>query len=175
MGVPGKEPAVSGLGLDEIERIYRADARAFERVAIAITSDENLGLDAVNEAFARAIRGRARFRRNAPPVAWVWRIVINEARRRAVAVEPGRGDELAAAANLAVPERSTADRTLIRERIARLPERQRLVLFLRYYADLDYAGIAAALDVSVGAVAATLNAAHQRLAPQLEEVRSCSP
>jgi RNA polymerase sigma factor (sigma-70 family) len=54
--------------------------------------------------------------------------------------------------------------------IGRLPERQRLALFLRYYADLDYAAIADVLGVRPGTVAATLNAAHTTLRRRLEEV-----
>jgi RNA polymerase sigma factor (sigma-70 family) len=56
------------------------------------------------------------------------------------------------------------------EQISRLPERQRLALFLRYFADLSYDGIAEAVDVSPGTVAATLNAAHRALRRRLEEV-----
>ena len=37
------------------------------------------------------------------------------------------------------------------------------MLFLRYYADLDYAVIADALDISPGTVGATLAAARQTL------------
>jgi RNA polymerase sigma factor (sigma-70 family) len=62
--------------------------------------------------------------------------------------EPGRG--------------SDADddlRRLIRE----LPERQRLVLFLRYFADLDYEAIASILGITSGTVAASLHSAHTAL------------
>ena len=61
--------------------------------------------------------------------------------------------------------------TRVAESIARLPERQRLVLFLRYYADLDYASIATTLQISTGTVGATLNAAHASLRRLLQEVR----
>jgi DNA-directed RNA polymerase specialized sigma24 family protein len=57
----------------------------------------------------------------------------------------------------------------LRAAIAALPERQRLVLFLRYFADLDYATIAEALEISPGTVAATLNAARGSLRSVLEE------
>jgi DNA-directed RNA polymerase specialized sigma24 family protein len=46
-------------------------------------------------------------------------------------------------------------------------------LFLRYYADLDYASIAAALDIAEGTVGATLNAAHVALRRSLEEAERC--
>ena len=54
--------------------------------------------------------------------------------------------------------------------LVRLPERQRLVLFLRYFADLPYEAIADALEISPGTVAATLNAAHRSLRRRLQEV-----
>jgi RNA polymerase sigma factor (sigma-70 family) len=59
----------------------------------------------------------------------------------------------------------------VRAAVAALPERQRLILFLRYYADLDYATIAEALDVSAGTVAATLSNARSSLRRLLPEVR----
>jgi RNA polymerase sigma factor (sigma-70 family) len=59
---------------------------------------------------------------------------------------------------------------IVRAWVAALPERQRMVVFLRYYADLDYRTIAAALGIEVGTVSATLSAAHQALGKALEEV-----
>jgi DNA-directed RNA polymerase specialized sigma24 family protein len=53
-----------------------------------------------------------------------------------------------------------------------LPDRQRFILFLRYYADLDYGAIATALDLSPGTVGATLHAAHATLRERLQEVPS---
>jgi RNA polymerase sigma factor (sigma-70 family) len=44
-----------------------------------------------------------------------------------------------------------------------LTERQREVLFLHYYADLDYGAIGHALGISAGTVGATLSAARQTL------------
>ena len=63
-----------------------------------------------------------------------------------------------------------ADFTALRGRLALLPERQRLILFLRYYADLDYQQIADVLDLRRGTVSAALHAAHNTLRQQLEEV-----
>jgi len=60
----------------------------------------------------------------------------------------------------------------LRVALARLPERQRTAVFLRYYADLDYAAIGGALGISTGTVAATLNQAHTALRRRLEEVRT---
>jgi RNA polymerase sigma factor (sigma-70 family) len=54
--------------------------------------------------------------------------------------------------------------------VAELPERQRLALFLRYYADLDYGAIADALEISGGTVGATLNQARENLRRLMTEV-----
>ena len=59
--------------------------------------------------------------------------------------------------------------TVVVARLAALPERQRLAVFLRYWVDLDYRSIAVALDVEVGTVSATLNAAHANLRRSLKE------
>jgi RNA polymerase sigma factor (sigma-70 family) len=160
-----------GLSLDELEWLYRTKGAAFERLAIALAGDEGRGCDAVQEAFVRAIRNRGRFRGSGTAEAWMWRIVINEAHRRRDAERdtPIPPEDLDAGAE--VTNAAGADRALIRARIAALPERQRLALFLRYYADLDYSGIAEALEIRPGTVAATLNAAHARLAHDLQEVR----
>ena len=53
-----------------------------------------------------------------------------------------------------------------------LTERQREIVFLHYYADLDYAAIAAALAISPGTVGATLTAARQTLRGALQEVQT---
>ena len=57
----------------------------------------------------------------------------------------------------------------VRGVISALPPRQRLAVFLRYYADLDYAAIAEILDLSPGTVAATLHKAHAGIQRRLQE------
>ena len=54
--------------------------------------------------------------------------------------------------------------------IQALPERQRLAVFLRYYADLEYRQIGEVLGIATGTVSAALNAAHHTLARQLNGV-----
>ena len=111
---------------------------------------------------------RASFQGEAPLEAWVWRIVINEslALRRSRASEREWESESAATQSTnGVPERDAT----VRAWVASLPERQRLVVFLRYFADLDYRSIATALEVEVGTVSATLAAAHAALRRSYEE------
>jgi RNA polymerase sigma-70 factor, ECF subfamily len=150
-----------GAGVEEIESVYRSEFRRFVRVATAITGSEEQGVDAVQEAFARALRHRRGFKRAGPLEAWLWRTVVNCA-RRARRMEP---QPTPPSANGSVEH----DREL-RALVAALPERQRHVLFLRYYADLDYRAIAEALEISPGTVGAALNAAHASLRERLQEV-----
>ena len=116
-----------------------------------------------------AVKKRASFRFEAPLEAWVWRIVINEAlalrRRRAPEDEWESGE-----CDHSVHEpHSRAGRHAYAPGWPSLPERQRLVVFLRYFADLDYRSIAAALEVEVGTVSATLATAHAALRRSYEE------
>ena len=161
--------AAGGATVEALESLYRADLSRFTRAASAIAGDDGAGRDAVQEAFAEAVRKRASFRGEAPLEAWVWRIVINEAlalrRRSADELAWDASSETAPSSN-GVPEQDAA----VRAWVAALPERQRLAVFLRYFADLDYRSIAIALEVEVGTVSATLGAAHAALRRSFQEV-----
>jgi len=151
-----------GASVAELECVYRAEFTRFVRVATAIAGDEQSGADAVHDAFVQAVRNRRSFRGDGPLEAWLWRMVVNAAKKRA-------GRELASDPQdiPAVHENGFGDP--VRSLVAGLPERQRLALFLRYYADLDYESIAATLGVAPGTVGATLNAAHAALRNSLKE------
>ena len=151
----------------EIERAYRQRYVGFRNALAAVTGDRDAARDAVQEAFARALRERHRFRGDAPIEAWIFRIALRSAltaRRRAE--EALDGDPLAASGMAG--DRDPALAAALRA----LPPRRRLVVFLRYFADLSYADIARALGVSEGTVAATLAQAHASLREALspEEV-----
>jgi RNA polymerase sigma factor (sigma-70 family) len=153
----------------DLEALYTSRHGAFVRVASAITGSTSGGVEAVQEAFAQALASLGTFRGEAPLEAWVWRIVINSALAERRELQPGSRDgvETALSGNGVDP-----DEFGVRRWVAALPERQRFAVFLRYYADLDYQGIAAALGVEVGTVSATLNAAHSALRARLKGVRS---
>jgi RNA polymerase sigma-70 factor, ECF subfamily len=146
--------------LDQLEALYRERFTEFCRVAAAIAGDSEAGRDCVQDAFARAVRKRRSYRGGGTLEAWVWRIVVNAARdaRR-------RGARPA----LPVVEPSTNGHAPPVPLDA-LTERQREIVFLHYYADLDYAAIADALEISPGTVAATLSVARRTLRSALEEV-----
>lgn len=162
-------PTDRGAPLAAIEAVYREKFPQFHHVAAAITGDAESGADAVHEAFASAIRRRESFRGEGPLDAWLWRAVVNAARKQA---RRTRSRSAAEAGLVPNGDHGGEHAAAVRALVAALPERQRLALFLRYYADLDYGAIAAALDVAPGTVASTLNAAHAALRPLIQEVRT---
>jgi RNA polymerase sigma-70 factor (ECF subfamily) len=154
-----------GAKLSEIETVYRERFPEFRRVAAAIVGDRETALDIVQEAFGTAIRRRKTFRGEGPLEAWIWRVVVNTASDHRRPVWP-----VSAAAAPASQNGHVEESGALAAAISLLPERQRLALFLRYYADLDYNAIAHALGIRPGTVAASLNAAHAALRRALPEV-----
>jgi RNA polymerase sigma-70 factor (ECF subfamily) len=157
-----------GASLDELRVVYERKLPELRRVAAAIVGDRELARDVVQDAFVRAVRQRGGFDRRGSLDGWVWRIVVNVARDARARGGPRPVDRLPDDASSTAAD---TQRAVVRSAVEQLPERQRLVLFLRYYADLDYRSIAQALAISDGTVAATLNAAHSRLRGLLAEVR----
>lgn len=165
----GKRWRISGSSVEAIEAIYQQRLDEFCSVVTAITGDRDGALDIVHEAFVSALRSRARFAARGSLSAWLWRIVVNAARdnRRQT------GAQFAEWHDGHVPARNQALHEGLGEvatAIQALPERQRLAVFLRYYADLDYHQIGVVLGIATGTVSATLNAAHRTLHIQLDEV-----
>jgi RNA polymerase sigma factor (sigma-70 family) len=150
-----------GVSVDDLALLYRDRYARFYRLARALTGDDEQALDAVQDAFARAVRARASFRREASVETWVWRALVNvcrDMRRRSSWDVEELVSDAAAASNGHAEE--WAD---LRAAVAALPERQRLILFLYHYADLDQETIAAVSGVRRGTVAATLHQAHNSL------------
>lgn len=145
----------------QIEALYRSRFTTFLRVARGVTGERESALEALQEGFADALRRSEQWDGRGSLEAWVWRCVVNRARKmrpRPAFVAMHRDD--------AIPHAHDD----LRARIAGLPERQRLVVFLRYFADLGYREIAEALEVEVGTISATLSAAHAALRASLTEV-----
>ena len=149
--------------LGEIEQLYRARYPHFVQVAQAIVGDRERAVEAVQDGFADAIRGREQFRGDGPLEAWVWRAVVNAAKKatRRPLVEVGHDVEESYEVPASVFEVSPL--------IAGLPERQRMALFLRVFADLDYRAIAAVMGVELGTVSASLASAHAAIRKAVKE------
>jgi RNA polymerase sigma-70 factor (ECF subfamily) len=153
-----------------LERLYRERYRVLCRLACAVTGDLERAHEAVQEGFTRAWRARDGFRGDGSLEGWVWRIVLRcalDARGDAVDTPV----DAATAVALPFPERDP----LLAAAVAALSPQRRLVVFLRYYADLETPRIAEVLGIARGTVAATLSQAQAELRAaltQTEEVGS---
>jgi RNA polymerase sigma factor (sigma-70 family) len=146
--------------------------------------------DLAAEAFMLAFRRRHQYRAEHPDAAaWLYGIAGNLLRQHARAEQrrlrayarvvadpmgPDVGDGVAERVDAAVAGRRAA------LAVADLPAEQREVLLLVAWTDLDYAGIARALDVPPGTVRSRLHRARQRLRRQLgwaaiEELENLQP
>lgn len=150
---------------EAIEELYRSRYGSFRDGVAAVLGSYEAARDVVQDAFAQALRDREQFRGEGSLAAWVWRIAFRIALRsrrngrREVTLE-----ELLEAAPHPLAERDPE----LAEGLRRLPPQRRLVVFLRYFADLSYAEIASLCEISEGTVAATLSHARTDLLQHLE-------
>ena len=146
-----------------IERLYRERYARFLNGVAPVAGSYEAAHDAVQEGFARALRASRQYSGRGSMEGWVWRIVLRTALELR---HPGEEIPLDAVdPEFVEPERDFA----LSAAVQALPPRRRLVVFLRYFADLPYQTIAEVLAIDEGTVAATLAQARQALAVTLDE------
>ncbi|MQY05625.1 RNA polymerase sigma factor [Actinomadura macrotermitis] len=151
---------------EALSELFQQHARRLVHIAVLLVGDRGLAEEVVQDAFLGLHR---RWRRTGPPEnpeAYLRTSVVNGCRsglrRRRVAA--------LARVQHRVPEGSAESAALLREEHAevlaaldRLTRRQREVLVLRFYLDLDDAEIGSALGVSRGTVSSTISRALRGL------------
>lgn len=165
--------SIDSAGFAEFYQASRDDCL---RVVFASVGDRPTAEDLVAEAFARAWARWHTVSRHPAPAAWVVRTAFNARvswwRRYRREVElPGSGAETAlldGGADGAL-DRGLVDRTLMAA-LLRLPARQREVVALRIFLDLDTAGTARTLGIAPGTVTAHLARAMASLREELSGV-----
>jgi RNA polymerase sigma-70 factor (ECF subfamily) len=146
-----------------IERLYRERYTRFRNGIAPVVGSYEAAHDAVQEGFARALRASRQYSGRGSLEGWIWRIVLRTALEHR---RPGKELPLDDVDPVFVqPERDFA----LAAAVQALPPRRRLVVFLRYFADLPYSTIAEALEIDAGTVAATLAQAKESLAAILDE------
>lgn len=136
--------------------LFRGHHLELVRLALLMTGDLPTAEDVVQDAFERLHRRWASLERQDSSLAYVRSSVLNSCRsvhRRALVARrhaPGLAEPPPGGADTAVDERSDLMAALLR-----LPRRQREVLALRYYADLNVDEIAATLQIGPSAVRST--------------------
>jgi RNA polymerase sigma-70 factor (sigma-E family) len=140
---------------DAVTALYTAHYRSLVRLSVLLLGEPALAEEVVQDAFV-AMHGKwGRLREQEKAAAYLRQAVVNrsrsalrrrgvEERHRVPADPPMMSAEQAAM--------STLDRDVVMTALRALPQRQREVLVLRYYADLSEADIAATIGISQGAV-----------------------
>jgi RNA polymerase sigma-70 factor (ECF subfamily) len=143
------------------------------RLAWAILGDTGDADDATQDAFALAWRSRKSLRDPARFDAWFGRILVNVCRQRLRQRARSRIRPLAEVAEPATADNSqqASARDEIARALARLDADHRIVVVLRYWADLTVEEIAARLDVPAGTVKSRLHYALRSMRPRLEDAR----
>jgi len=140
------------------------------RTVVASTGDLDQARDLVDEAFARAWASWRKVRRHPAPRAWVVRTALNAG----VSAWRRRPREVPLTGDAGFPAASEADGLVDRDIMAallRLPERQRQVVALRLFLDLDTAATAEVLGIAPGTVTAHLARAIATLRAELPAAR----
>ena len=160
--------------------LVEAHQTAVFGTVLRLVRDREVAAEVSNRAFYRAYEHLAGFDETRALRPWLVRIAahaaLNELRARRRDADRSIGGEAAAieleqlvggpdpAEVLPRRERSMA----IRAAVDRLPEAQRVVVVLRYFADLSYAEIAETTDQTVNNVGVILLRARERLRRELE-------
>jgi len=158
--------------LDDLFRRYRTVAY---RVAYRLLGREADALDAVQDAFVKALKHLDRFRGHSSFKTWLLRIASNAAldvgrqrKREARVPQAPRDDppDRYGPADLPAPE-AELTRTDLRDAIdaalARLPDTQRQTFVLHIDGGLTYKEVADTLGISIGTVMSRLFYARQKL------------
>jgi RNA polymerase sigma-70 factor (ECF subfamily) len=156
--------------------------------AYRVLGSEEEARDVAQEAFLKAYRGLAGFKREARFSSWLYQIALNLCRdrlRRRKTRASVSLDELEASGPVLVETRPGAHELLLRDDLASvvrravstLPDEQRDVVILKEYEGLTFLEIAQALDVPVSTVKTRLYRGLGQLRVRLERdgVRGAAP
>jgi RNA polymerase sigma-70 factor (ECF subfamily) len=135
------------------DELFRRHGQAAWKVAVATTRSATLAEDVVQETFADLIRSTAGFDRSRPLRPWLLRVVANRAlnvmarERRLVPL-----DEHAGPVVRVIEDPDDERLQTVLEAVRGLEPERRLLVALRYWADLSPSEIATVLDVAEGTV-----------------------
>ncbi|MFM2078337.1 MAG: hypothetical protein RJA49_2227 [Actinomycetota bacterium] len=159
-----------------MDQLLRGQYDRIHAVCRRITGNESDAADATQEALIAVVRGLHRFDGRAAFSTWVYRIATNasldELRRRkrrplSVVRDDDRVDQEASDPGWDRPFDQIDDRDEVEAALLEVPDDFRIPVVLRDVADLDYAEIAATLDVPIGTVKSRIARGRGMLAAAL--------
>lgn len=151
------------------DRLVQQEHGRIHRLVHSIMGNREELDDLVQEIFVRLYRKIGTFRFESRFSTWLTRLAVNECRkalrrrqlsRLLFGTEPEREDS--ADSTLRVLEREE-EHEFLRRAVESLPEKQRLVVILRYFETLSCEEIATVLECKVGTVRSRLFNARQQL------------
>ena len=171
----------SGMSDEQFERARRGDAAAFTalveahhpglvRVAYAVCGDAELARDAAQAAWIRAWQGLASLRDAGRLRPWLSAIAANEARQM---VRSRRRRPVVALELVAVEpnaEGPSSDRVDLAAALGRLTSDDRVLLAMRYVADIDADEIARLTGRSASGTRGRLSRLRARLREEIGDV-----
>ena len=143
-----------------VERYHRPLFRAASR----LLGEGEEARDVTQTAFLKAYQALGSYDRRRRFFSWIYRILLNECLNTLRARRPTQGlDDNFQAGAVADPVEQRDTRLQVRNALLQLPEAQREVVVLRYFSELRYEQIAAALGIPEKTVKSRLFSARQRL------------
>lgn len=144
---------------DAVEQLYASHFKQLVRLSVLLVRDQQTAEEVVQDAFV-AMHGKWRTLRDPDKgLAYLRQAVVNRSRsvlrRRGVEnryVAAQAGSPLRVVPGVDADAVASEQRTRVLDALRQLPQRQREVIALRYYLDLDEADIATTLGISRGAV-----------------------
>jgi RNA polymerase sigma factor (sigma-70 family) len=149
----------------DYEAFFAEHHQAVVRGLTLALADRARAEDAAQDAFAKAYRQWKRVAMMDRPVAWVYVVALNGARKEL------RRDQAAPVPDLTGPAAdhaaASAVKVSVREALDVLAPRQRVAIVLRYLGDLQVTEVAKAMGCSEGTAKATLHTALAKLRTHL--------
>jgi len=168
-----REPSTCRDAFGEVIRIYTEPLYRQIRRMVQTHDDAN---DLLQNTFMKAWQSIENFRGDAKLSTWLHKIAINESitflekerKRLGISID----DEESNLVNLIEADAFVDGDELarkLREAIASLPEKQRLVFNMRYYDDMKYEQMSEILGTSVGALKASYHLAVKKIEQFFDE------
>lgn len=155
------------------EEYVRSRGSALVRLARLLTGDRQLGEDLAQEVLARAYVRWEKIARTDRPEMYLRRMLVNAhiSRRRLRASQEYVGIPAQDRAEPGELGAEVVERMQLWRQVLNLPARQRAVVALRYYEDLDDAAIAEILECSQATVRTHVMRALASLREQMTPIR----
>ena len=153
------------------DKVYSVSLYFFHGDAVAAS-------EVTQQVFLKLITGIAQFRGDSGFATWLYRLVVNtcldgarQAKSRVWLAAPGLLDRLADRKSPEEDFSRTQTARSVQAAVSALPPKFRLPILLRYFDELSYGEMAAALNCSIGTVASRLSRGHKLLAQKLAPLR----